>query len=120
MEQSEYADWSNEELLELATRQKHLIWMVLMSLIAMFIPYATLITGAIQVYFIFKLAQALRSTRAWLYIILIFIPLVGLITLLYLNSEATKALRANHIKVGFMGARSSELEKLRASVHDLG
>jgi len=38
-------------------------------------------------------------------VILILVPLVGLITLLVLNSRATKVLRAAGYKVGLLGAR---------------
>lgn len=38
-------------------------------------------------------------------VILLLVPLVGLITLLVLNSRATKALRGAGYKVGLLGAR---------------
>ena len=98
------SEWAVEEIAEVKKRQKQIIWMVLLSLVAMFIPYATIVTGTIQIYFIFKLAQAIRSSVAWLYIILAFIPLIGLIALLYINGKATRVLQANGVKVGLMGA----------------
>ena len=107
--------WTSEEIVDIAKRQKQIIWMMLMSFVAMFIPGATLVTGLIQVYFIYKLAQAVRSSKAWIYIILVFIPLVGLFALLNINGKATKIMQANGIKVGLMGANSSDIKKLATS-----
>ena len=109
--------WGKEELLEVAKRQKQLLWMILLSLVPLFIPFAGIITGIISIYFIYKLAQALRSSAAWVYIILAFIPLVGFFALLHLNAKATKILRSNGIKIGLMGAKAVDLEKLRGSAH---
>ncbi len=66
------AQWTSEEMLEVAKRQKQILWMILLSLVAMFIPFATIVTGIIQIYFLFKLAQAVRSSAAWVYIICVF------------------------------------------------
>ena len=94
--------------------QKHIMWMILLSLVAViFIPPATIVTGFIQSYFIYKLATAVRSSAAWVYIILAFIPLVNLIALLILNGKATKTLKANGIKVGLMGARMADFDKMQ-------
>ena len=101
------------EIVEIAKRQKQIIWMIMLSFIAMVIPYATLLTGVILIYFIFKLAKAIRSPDAAGYIILAFIPFIGVIALAFLNSKATKILQANGIKVGFFGAKATDLEKLR-------
>lgn len=110
------SEWTAEEILEVAKRQKQILFMILISLVAIFIPYATIVTGIIQIYFIFKFAKAVRSSAAWLYIILAFIPLIGLIALLIINSKATKVLQANGIKVGLMGAKKSDLEKFKTSI----
>ena len=55
----------------------------------------------------FRLASGLGySTGAKIgLVILLLVPLVGLITLLVLNSRATKALRGAGYKVGLLGAR---------------
>jgi hypothetical protein len=99
--------WTKQNVLEVAKFQKWVIWMILISLVAMFIPFATIVTGIIQLYFIFKLATALRLS-AWGYIIMAFIPLIGLIALLHLNGKATKKLKASGIRVGLMGARMED------------
>jgi len=104
--------WTKQDLMEVARCQKHILWLILISLVAMFIPFATIVTGIIQIYFIYKLAAAVRSSAAWVYIILAFIPLVGLIALLVINSKATGKLRENGIKVGLMGARMTDFDKI--------
>ncbi len=54
----------------------------------------------------FRLASGLSySTGAKIVLVLLLlVPLIGLITLLVLNSHATKALRAAGYKVGLLGA----------------
>ncbi|MFP6597894.1 MAG: hypothetical protein VCC01_10600 [Candidatus Hydrogenedentota bacterium] len=110
---SEHEGWSYEDLLELAKRQKQTLWMILLNLVVFFIPFATLVTGIIQIYFIYMLAKAVRSTVAWVYIIAAFIPVLGLLGLVHINGRAYSKLKANEIRVGFMGAKSVDLEKLR-------
>jgi hypothetical protein len=107
--------WSREELLEIATRQKQILLLILLSLLTLFIPYARFLVGFVQIYFIYKYARALRSSMAWVYIILAFIPLAGLLGLLHLNSKGTKALQANGIRVGLMGAGSADIEALKTA-----
>jgi len=55
----------------------------------------------------FRLAGGLGYSTAVkiLLVVLLLVPLVGLITLLVLNSRATKALQAAGYKVGLLGAR---------------
>lgn len=113
MSQSTQEQWTKPSLLEVAKRQKNIMWMILISLAAIFIPYATLATGLVQVYFIFKLAAALRTSAAWVYIVLAFIPLVGLLALLHINGKATKVLQTNGIKVGLMGARMADFDLIQ-------
>jgi hypothetical protein len=43
--------------------------MILISSAAMLVPFATIVTGIIQIYFIYKLAAALRLSSAWVYTI---------------------------------------------------
>ena len=105
--------WASQGILEVAKRQKQIMWMILLSLVAMFIPFATIVTGIIQIYFIFKLAQVVRSSAPWVYIILAFIPLIGLIALLHINGKVTKLLQANGGRVRLMGAKSSDLDKIK-------
>lgn len=46
--------------------------------------------------------------------LLMFVPLVGLLVLLHINSEATMLLRFRGVKVGLLGAPKSEWGKLQA------
>ena len=101
------------DILEVANRQKQILWMILISIPATFIPFATLVTGVIQIYFIVKLAKAVGSSMAWLYAVLAFLPLIGLIALLRLNGKATKILKDNGVAVGLMGANSDDLKKFQ-------
>jgi len=113
MNQAHHDEWTKAELIEVAKRQKSIMWMILISLVAMFIPYATLVTGVIQIYFIYKLAVAVRSSAAWAYIIVVFIPLIGLLGLLHINGRATKALQTKGIKVGLIGARMADFDSIQ-------
>jgi hypothetical protein len=106
-------EWTKADLIDVAKWQKNIMWMILISLVAMFIPFATIVTGIIQIYFIYNLARAVRSSAAWIYIILAFIPLIGLLGLLHINGKATKILQAKGVKVGLMGARMADLEKMQ-------
>ncbi|RYX84919.1 hypothetical protein EON83_08250 [bacterium] len=54
---------------------------------------------------IWNLGRALKIKLAWLLAILSFLPLVGLVVLLVLNSRATTLLKAGGYKVGLMGAK---------------
>jgi hypothetical protein len=78
------------------------------------IPRATIVTGIISVYFIYKLAVALRLSIAWIYILLAFIPIVGPLALLQLNHKATKTLTSGGIKVGLFGVKQVDLDQLRS------
>ena len=104
--------FSPKELLEIADRQKYIIGLVLLSLVGSFIKYAFIPIGIFMVYFIYKLAIAVRSSYPFAYVICAFIPFLSLIALLHINGKATRILRDNGIKVGLMGARESDLEKL--------
>ena len=60
----------------------------------------------------FGLATHVASGTAWLYAILSFIPLLGLIALLVLNQKATTVLRAKGLRAGLMRASDEELHRL--------
>jgi hypothetical protein len=110
--QDSHAAWSKSTLLEVAKYQKYIQWLVLANLAALIIPFGLMLTAVVGVYFVYKLATALRATHAWVYVILLFIPLVGLITLVHFVGKATRVLRSNGIGVGLMGARMSDFNKI--------
>ena len=53
----------------------------------------------------FKVAH---PAAAVLFVILVFVPLVGLLILLALNNRATKQIRAAGFRVGLLGARDAQ------------
>ncbi|HUS36655.1 MAG TPA: DUF4339 domain-containing protein [Verrucomicrobiae bacterium] len=72
---------------------------------------AAMIFGLFAVY---RLAKALGYT-AILYAIAMLIPCVNLLTLLVVISRATKVLKENGVKVGFLGVSKDTIEQLRTS-----
>jgi hypothetical protein len=120
MRKSQQDPWTKQDLREVAKFQSYIQWLVLANLAAMFIPFATILTGLIGVFFIYKLASALRSSCAWLYIILSFIPLIGLLALLHFVGKATKVLKANGIRVGLMGARKGDFDSIEGDPQPQG
>jgi hypothetical protein len=72
---------------------------------------AAMIFGLFAVY---RLAKALGYT-AILYAIAMLIPCVNLLTLLVVISRATKLLKENGVKVGFLGVSKDTIEQLRRS-----
>ena len=103
--------YNDSEILDIAKHQKAIIWLIVINLFIFWIPFATIVTGIIGFVFIYRLGKALKSL-AWLYVVLSFIPLVGLIALLVLNGKATGALRSRGVKVGLMGANKDDLGRL--------
>lgn len=113
--------YSKNDLLEIARWQRLVIWVVLASLVSgaaaalaselVFLPIAITV---LSLYFIYRLAAALKDGDPWGYVILSIVPCISLIALLYLNSKATAALRTCGVKVGLAGARSQDLENIEA------
>jgi hypothetical protein len=103
--------FSDAEIQLIAKKQRILIWIILASLGAYFIRYAPIVTGIVSAVYMFQLARAVRKS-GWVVAILAFIPLVGLIALLVINSEANDALKGRGIRVGLMGANKDDLARL--------
>jgi hypothetical protein len=105
--------FSTSELTEIAKYQKMIIWLILIGMVLPFIhPSLSILSSVIQAIFVYNLAVAMRSQPAAIYCFLMFIPLVGLITLLVLNGNATSILKTNGIAVGLMGANPSDIARL--------
>jgi hypothetical protein len=98
--------------MDVAKYQKNIQWLILANFVAICIPFGIIITGIIGIYFIYKLAESLRSSDAWAYIILSLIPLIGLLALVHLVNKATLVLRQNGIEVSVMGARMADFQKI--------
>jgi len=58
---------------------------------------------------IFKLATSLKEPRPWIYIGGMIFPLVNFVVLAYLIHKTTRVLRANNIRVGFLGCSKEDL-----------
>jgi hypothetical protein len=109
--------WTNQEVLEVARRQKVVVYLLLAALIELFFPPIALIIFPFQIYFIYQLAKAVRSSWPWLYALLEIIPFVGLIVLVYLNVIAIRILRSNGIEAGLLGAAESDLDNFRENIN---
>ena len=112
MSTTETPQYTDPEIREIGNKQKAILWTFLASIALSYVSYGQIAAAIISVIFIYQLAAALKSRVAWLYVILAFVPLVSLIALLVINSQATKVLKARGLKVGLMGASSSALSAL--------
>ena len=120
--------YSNVEILEIAKQQKTILWFIPISILggsilagllgAIIDPEMVLVVvlaiGFTSVMFICQLALALKKSP-WLYAILAMIPCISTIAILILNGRATSALKAQGIRVGLMGARKEDLDKINAN-----
>lgn len=108
-------EYTNIEAYKVGKRQKDIIWLILSYFVAAFIPYVPFVMGFIGIFLVYKLAKAQKSEEAWLWALLQIIPIVNLICLIILMQKSTKILRKKGIKVGLMGGKSAQLEKLRTT-----
>ncbi len=116
------------DLIAVARRQRELLWLILfgagvylvMIVSAVAVPMVAI--GAVLVQLLFQLAglvQVIRLSAAMgtpvalrvVYIVLMFLPLIGLITLLVINGQANGLLKAAGARVGLMGVPKSEFPK---------
>lgn len=123
--------WTKQDLLEAANFQKRVLRMFLISLGALFVVapiiislgdmsvvsvtlaiLGILVSGYFQAYFNYKLSRAVGDSAPWLYFIVGLIPLVGFGMSRSISERATAALQKNGIKVGLMGARMSDFDKI--------
>ena len=123
------SDHSNVEILEIAKQQKTILWFIPISILggsilagllgATIDPEMVLVVvlalGVISLIFIYQLALALKEPAPWVYAILAMIPCISTIAILILNGRATSALKAQGIRVGLMGARREDLDKINAN-----
>jgi hypothetical protein len=119
--QSPLLPFTAAEVIAVAERQRAILWLILISFAAFLVcTYLTAVTsnplfsallwipGIVSIFFVYKLAKALRAS-AILYAICSILPGISLFTLLMLNSRATGVLTSRGIRLGLMGARSSDL-----------
>jgi len=119
--QSHLLPFTAAEVIAVAERQRAILWLILITFAAFLVStYLTAITnnpivsvllwipGIVSIVFVYRLAKALRAS-AILYAICSFFPVISLFTLLMLNSRATGVLTSRGIRLGLMGARTSDL-----------
>jgi hypothetical protein len=114
--------FSGQEIADIGRLQRWIILLVLANLIVNVLSFMYPIVGLlgilvviIGIMLVFQLATLLRSQPAWLFAALMIVPLISLIILLSLNSQATTALKNRGVQVGLMGASSRDLDMLDAS-----
>ena len=128
--------FSDADILEIATRQRNtyrlivggffgaiLVNIFLISIVpsplGKWIWWTVLVAfGAVYLFQVYKLAVAIKSKWVWLYIVLQFVPfpLVGLVTTFFLGDRGSKILKSRGLKIGFLGASSSDMTALKARV----
>lgn len=114
--------WSKGELRNIAGFQKALLLCILGQILTFVLQTALppqirplgavayLIVCVVAVVFVFRLAMRLYSTATGVICgILTLIPCIGLLVLLVVNGKATRVLQDHGIKVGFLGAKSSDI-----------
>jgi len=105
---------SNLKLELVASGQRLVIYAILVDLAAVILKIVvdpallslSLVGLALSLFGIYRLSTGLAMSTANKVVVVIcmFIPLVSLVTLLVLNSKATKALRTAGYRVGLLGA----------------
>lgn len=113
-----------------ARRQRLLIWCILAQVITLFLIIfgvaAALPVVAMAVPFLLPalalmaligtvlLMSALRRHVVWCILLglLMFVPLLGLLILISVNGQATRALQQAGVRVGFLGARRDDVDRV--------
>jgi hypothetical protein len=119
---SEPRSYGREDLRDIAKYQKGLLVAILLYLAAyivaavvpqeikLFVLLGAVILSLVGTVFVFLLATKVYSTGTGIFLgILVLIPLIGLITLLVINSKATNILKQHGIGVGLLGARDADI-----------
>jgi hypothetical protein len=109
-------NFSRLEIQEIAKNHKLLLWSILSAIAANLArfylgnqPIGLLIYFAIAIFQIFALYKLGRSLKLSvllmaLLIACLFVPLLGLLILLFIHEKAMKVMKSAGVKVGFMGA----------------
>lgn len=102
-------------LSKVASGQRLIIYAILLNLLSLVVKGTAgdvpglavgIVATVLGLVGVFRLASGMGYAVGWrvFLAVLMVIPLIGLITLVFLNSRATKALRARGYKVGLLGA----------------
>jgi hypothetical protein len=107
---------SRLELQEVAKYHRLLLWSLLAAIAAnlayrslgeAFIGiFVYLAAAVLQIFAIYKLGKSLKISRTYMLLLIVglFVPLLGLLILLFMHDKAMKTMKSAGIKVGFMGA----------------
>lgn len=108
--------YTTPEIRKIAEYHKLLLWSILVAILANFIRFALnnspigllvyFAAAGFEIFALYKLGRSLKYSIVLMIFLFVclFIPLVSLLILLFVNSQAITALKAAGIKVGFMGA----------------
>ncbi|MGM3305182.1 hypothetical protein ACSQ6I_04205 [Anabaena sp. WFMT] len=108
--------YTTPELRKIAQYHKLLLWSILVAILANLIRLTINNTSIVlpiyfaavgfQIFALYNLGKSLKLSIVLMIFLFVclFIPLLSLIILLFIHSQAVTALKAAGIKVGFMGA----------------
>lgn len=108
--------YTTPELRKIAQSHKLLLWSILVNILINLIGLAVsnnsiilpvyLASAGFQIFALYKLGRSLKFSVVLMIFLFVclFVPLLSLLILLYLHSQAINALKAAGINVGFMGA----------------
>jgi len=111
--------YTKEQIIEIAENQIKIIFYIIFLLLltggSARYPLISLILSGIMAYFMYQFAKAMAVKLPIIIAILMFIPIVSIITLLVINQNATKILINAGLRVGFFGPDKNELERFKNS-----
>lgn len=108
--------YTRPDLQKIARNHRLLLWSILAAILAnlssFFIgnqPIGLVVyfaAAGFQIFALYKLGRALKISAIWMLVFILgsFVPILGLLLLLFIHDRAMKAMKAAGIKVGFMGA----------------
>ena len=117
--------FSKEQIIAIAKNQKFVLIFLLFRIISYLLcgmagdalgplfSLLVLVFSILTVIFFVKLMMALRIATIWVVVraVLSFLPIIGLVVLLVVNSKATKVLKSTGIEIGLLGASKSTISK---------
>jgi hypothetical protein len=126
--------WTPAEIVAVAKWERYVIFLILLELLseiamigialnsgnnasdAVAVLVLLIVVGRLAVlglciFGVYAMATALRKKMAVLYALGMLVPLVGLLVLLSLNSEAMSLLKAHGIRIGLMGANRDDVRR---------
>lgn len=104
--------FSNSEAYRVGHYQRVILWLLVLSAFAHFLPPALIVTGILVGVSMYKLAKAEKCRRPLLWALWALLPLLGYISIYLLYSRGNQILRDQGLQVGVLGAKKSDLETL--------